>query len=134
MKTPLYGLPFFQILPTLPQPLTSLLFLLPCFFGWNSMGWMSDRATFDVLHYLMVLYTCQTLVPERPCCVFYATRHQVYWGLTNNVVFLLVLWLDATHSHTKKDRQHTQGPRDWHTHIYIHIYIYIYIYKNKHRH
>ena len=28
-----------------------------------------------------------TLVPERPCYVFYATRHQVYWGLTHNVVF-----------------------------------------------
>ena len=28
-----------------------------------------------------------TLAPEEPWCVFYATRHQVYWGLTHNVVF-----------------------------------------------
>ena len=28
-----------------------------------------------------------TLVTEGPCCVFYATRHQVSWGLTHNVVF-----------------------------------------------
>ena len=28
-----------------------------------------------------------TLVPEGPCCVFYGTRCQVYWGMTHNVVF-----------------------------------------------
>ena len=59
-----------------------------------------------------------TSVPEGPWCVFYATRRQVYWGLTRD--FLLVLWFDIiqTHTHT----QHTQEPVDWHTHIntYLH--------------
>ena len=40
-----------------------------------------------------------TLIPEEPCCVFYPTRWEVYWGLTH-VFFLLVLWFDITHIHT----------------------------------
>ena len=28
-----------------------------------------------------------TVVPEGSWCMFYATGHQVYWGLTQNVVF-----------------------------------------------
>ena len=47
-------------LPRRLQSSPPLLFL-PCFFGR-----MGDRATFDVLFYLMILliYTCQTLVPQ----------------------------------------------------------------------
>ena len=52
-----------------------------------------------------------TLVPEGPCCVFYAIRYQVYWNLMH-VFFLLVLWFFIT---TKT--HHTQAPKDWHTHI-----------------
>ena len=37
----------------------------------------------------------------------------------HNVVFLLVLWFDTTHTHTHKHTQHTQGPVDWHTCIII---------------
>ena len=37
-----------------------------------------------------------TLVPEGTRCVFSATRHQVYWGLTQ-CGFLLVLGFDITH-------------------------------------
>ena len=52
---------------------------------------MVDRATVDVilLNDIMDLYmpSRNTLVPEGPCCVFYATRFQVYWRLTINVVF-----------------------------------------------
>ena len=40
--------------------------------------------------------------------MFYATRYQVYWGLTHNVTFLLVLWFDITHTNNK------------HTHIQRH--------------
>ena len=29
------------------------------------------------------------LVPEGPWCVFSATRHQIYWGLTCNMFFLI---------------------------------------------
>ena len=54
-----------------------------------------------------------TLVPEGSWCVFYATRHQVNWGLIHEVFYW---WSDLiTHKHT----QHTQGPVDWHTCIII---------------
>ena len=39
-----------------------------------------------------------TLVPEGPWCVFYATRHQVYWGLKHNVLFC---WYSNLISHTQ---------------------------------
>ena len=43
-----------------------------------------------------------TILPDRPCCVFYATRHQAYWGLIHNMVFLLVLSFDLiSHTHMK---------------------------------
>ena len=52
-----------------------------------------------------------TLVPEGPWGVFYATRCQVYWGLTHSVVLLLILWFDITHTnthtHIHKDTQYT---------------------------
>ena len=76
IKTLLYYLRLiFQILsnPLFPvrlQPPRPLLILLSCFFGW-----MGDRATFDVLFYLMIpwIYRCWVLWPW---CVFHATRLQ----------------------------------------------------------
>ena len=66
-----------------------------------------------------------TLAPERPSCVFYATRHHVYWGLTNNVVFRWYPNLIShkhTHTYTRKDTQYTLGPVDWHIHINIYLH------------
>ena len=37
------------------------------------------------------------LVPEGPWCVFHATKCQVYWGLTHNVVFAGTLIRYHTH-------------------------------------
>ena len=51
-----------------------------------------------------------TLLAEGPWCVFYATRCQVYWGLTQ-CGFLLVLSFYISHTHT-----HT------HTHTQIHTH------------
>ena len=49
-----------------------------------------------------------TLVPKGPCCVFYATRHQVYLDL----VLRLISHTDKhTHTHT-----HTQTHTHTHTH------------------
>ena len=52
---------------------------------------------------LMIIWidTCRALVPEGPWYVFYATRHQVYCGLTHKVFFPLVLWFDITHTNTQ---------------------------------
>ena len=36
--------------------------------------------------------------PDGPWCVFHATRHQVYWGLTHNVAFY---WVYITHTNTQ---------------------------------
>ena len=57
------------------------------------------------------------LVPEWPSSMFYATRRQVYWGLTQ-CVFLLLLWFDFTHSQTKI--QHTQGQWDKYKYMLTH--------------
>ena len=88
--------PFFKLLPTLPlpqlachlQPPLPLFFLLFCFFSW--MCFMP--------HDNMDLHKSSlgTLVPAGPWCVFYATSHQVDWGLTQHD-FLRVLGFDIIH-------------------------------------
>ena len=64
-----------------------------------------------------------TLVPEGRCCVLYATRHQVYWSLTHNLLcYFANTWISYhthKHTHTHTHTQQTQGPIDWHTHINI---------------
>ena len=64
----------------------TLFFLLSCF-----LGWMGDRATIDVLFYLMIIwiYTCQAFVlcTRRTLICVSWTRRQVYWSLTHNLVF-----------------------------------------------
>ena len=58
------------------------------FYCLASLAKLGDHAIFDVLFYLMILRmdlhisSLGIAVPEGPCCVFYATKHQVYWGLT----------------------------------------------------
>ena len=75
---------------------------------------MDDCATIDafLLDDIMDLHMLSlgSLLPKEPCCVIYTTGWEVYWGLTLNKNFFLVLWLDITH--TNKDIYHTQGPRD----------------------
>ena len=68
----LWKIPYIAYLSNFIQPPLPL-FLLPCFFDW-----MSDRGTSDVLFYTMDLHMSSlgTLVPQGPCGVFYATRHQ----------------------------------------------------------
>ena len=60
-----------------------------------------------------------SLGTERPWCVFYATRHQFYWGLRNNTVFSGTLAWYYTHTNTQAHTQHTQGSVHWHTHLNI---------------
>ena len=43
------------------------------------------------------------LVPEAPYCAFYATKHQVYWGVTHNIVFYQYSDL-TSHIHRQKQR------------------------------
>ena len=72
---------------------------------------------------LLHMSSLGTLLPGGPWCVFYAKRHQLYWGLTYNVAFC---WysdlISHKHIHTLKDTQYTQGPVDWHIHINIYLH------------
>ena len=65
------------------------------------------------------MYTCQAL---GSWSMLYATRHQVYWGLTCG--FLLVLWFNITdtQTHTYTKTHSTLGPAYWHTHINIYLH------------
>ena len=79
MKTALFCLiPLLKFCPRTP-PMLSPLCPFCCL----------DRTTSDVLLYLMISWIY--IVSKGPCCVFYATRCQVYWGLTHNRVFLIAL-------------------------------------------
>ena len=125
-EDPLYCLwppPFFNNFPVpLPrhlQPAPLLLFLLSCFFVW-----MGDRTIFDVpLNDIMDLHMSNlgTRAPERPCCVFYAIKHQVDWDLRHVVFTGTLIWSDKpnTHTNTHTNTQLKQGPIEWHTHINI---------------
>ena len=77
--------------------------------------WLNERLCHIwcavLLYNIMGLHVLDlgTLAPEGPWCMFYATRHQVYWGLTQ-CGFFLVVGRDITHTHT-----HTHTPTHTHT-------------------
>ena len=54
--------------------------------------------------------------PDGPWCVFHATRHQVYWGLTHNVAFY---WVYITHTNTQMHTAHSGVGRLTHSYKYI---------------
>ena len=130
MKTPrLYclPLPLFQILstpPPLPTPIPTALSVV--LFLW--LNWWSHYIWCAILlNDIMDLHMLRldTLVPERPCCVFHATRHHVYWGLIHNLVFCWYFDLIShtqTHTYTYTKTRHILEPVDWHTHTnaYLH--------------
>ena len=60
------------------------------------------------------------LVTEGPWCTFYATRRQVYWGLTHNGIFHWYSDL-ILHTHEHTNTQHLLGSAHWHTHIDIYL-------------
>ena len=78
--------------------------------GWSRHIWCAI-----LLNYNMDLHMSNlgTLVPEGPWCVFYATRHQIYWALTKDVVFTDTLIWYQTQTHANKH---------WHTHINIYLH------------
>ena len=120
---PLYCLPtlppFFEIfsiprcLPCCLEPPAPLLIMLSCFFGW-----MGDCATFGVLFYLMRswMYPCRAL---GPWCVFYATRCQVYWGLTHVAFCWYSDLISQTQTHTQTHTAYSGASRLTHPYKYI---------------
>ena len=92
MKTPLYCLPpisnFVHPPPSFPvasnpHPHSSFCCLV------SLAEWVIAPHLMCYFTFLMILWNLHimsglgTLVSERPWCVFYATKHQVYWGLTH---------------------------------------------------
>ena len=100
---------------------------------------LNDKMDLHVMYYMMIytyhglyiMWSLGNLVPEWPWCVFYATRCQVYWGLTHNLVFYwysdLILHKHKhtnthtyTHTHTHTQRACSGASRL--THPYKHIF------------
>ena len=88
---------------TFNQPLTPSVPSVVLFFWLN--GWLRHIWCAILLNDNMDLNMSSlcTLVPEGPWCVFCATRSQVYWVLTDNMIFTGTLSWYYTQKHT----QHT---------------------------
>ena len=101
--------------PTLPRCLSlhPFRFFVVLFLLVNC--WLSHIRCANLLNGILGLHMLilSTLVPEGPCCVFYATRRQVYWGMTHNVAFCWYsILISHAQKHTHKDKQHNHGPID----------------------
>ena len=91
---------------------------LVCLTEWVIMPHLMCYFSFDDI---MVLYmSCfGTLVPERPCYMFDATRNQVYWGLTHNVIFSGTMIWYHKHIYTQRYTAHSGANRLTHPYKYI---------------
>ena len=100
--------------PATPRVLSVVLFLL--LNGWSRHIWCAVLLNNNMdLH----MSSLDNLVPEGPyCCVFYATRRRVCWGLTR----FFSGTLDFTNTQTHKHTQHTQVPVEWHAHINVYLH------------
>ena len=84
-----------------------------CFFSvvvsffWRN-GWSRHIWCVTLLNHIMDLQVLSlgNLVPDEPCCVFYATECHVYWDLTHNEVFpsTLIWYHTKTHSTIRVNR------------------------------
>ena len=105
--------PFFQFLSTTtttpnflsPPTPTPTVFPVDLFLwlnGWSHHIWCAIFLNDNLdLHMLSL----DTLVPEGPWFVFYATKHQDYWGLAHNVVFTGTLIITCTNTHSTRRGQ-----------------------------
>ena len=103
------------LLPPIPTPTVLSVVLFLWINGWSRHIWcailLNDNMDLHVSSY-------GTLVPEGPWCMFYAIRHQVYWGLTHVVVFY---WYSDLISHTQTHTAHSGASRLTHSYnIYLH--------------
>ena len=88
----------FNLTPSLSTPTPTPNALSLVLFLWLN-GWLHHIWCATLLNDIMDLHISSlgNLVPEEPRCVFYTLRHQVYWGLTHNMVFC---WYSDSISHT----------------------------------
>ena len=132
MKTsPILPTPFLQMLSILPptslsppNPTTTALSVVIFLWlnGWSCHIWCAILLNDNMDLHMSNL--CTNLLPERPWCMFYATRHQIYRDLTHNVVFYWysdLIWHTHTHTHT---RTHTHTKTHKHTLTHPNKYIF----------
>ena len=60
-----------------------------------------------------------SLVPEGPWCVFYAIRHQAYWGLTHTIQVKYIWYHTHKHTNTQTHTAHSAASRLTHPYKYI---------------
>ena len=84
-------------------------------------GWLRHIWCVILLKDIMVLHipSLCTLVPEGRSCVFYATRHQVYWGLIQVSFCWYSDLFDITHTNTHKHTAYSEASRLTHPYKYI---------------
>ena len=118
MKIPLYWQPpIFKFClhpapclssPKSLPPLFTLFFALFIWLnGWSFHIWCVILFNDAMDLHMLIL---GTLVPEEPCCVFYTTRHQIYWGLIYNEIFckysVLISHIQTKTCSTNKGQKH----------------------------
>ena len=102
------------------QPLPQLLFLISCFFDW-----LGDRATFDMLFHLMILwiYKCRALVPQYHNNLdMYSMQQDVKFTEVWHIIWFFASTLIWYHTHIHTKIHSTLRPIDWCTHISIHLH------------
>ena len=112
---------FSNFVPSLPSSLSpnhTVLFVVLFLWlnGWSHHIWCAILLNDNMnLH----MFSLGTLVPEGAWCVFYATRCQVYWGLTHDVVFYCYSDFFITHTNAQKHTTHSGASRLTHLYKYI---------------
>ena len=105
----------------LSNPLTCTLFVV--LFIWLTV-WSYQKGCVILLN--DIIFSLGTLVLTAPCCLFYATRNQIYWRFdTDGMIFTSALIWHQTYRQTKI--RHTGTNRLTHTDkVYIDINRYMY--------
>ena len=109
MKTPIFQMLSNSLIAT---PTALFVFLFLWLNGWSCHIWCTILLN-DIMD-LHIMSLCK-LVLEELWWVFYATRCQVYWGLTHNEVFC---WYSDLISYTTKTQNTVRGAVEWHTYKY----------------
>ena len=117
MKTYPLRLLFIQILSisSFPNHYTHCFFT--ALFLWLNR-WLCNILCTILFNYIMDLYMFSfgTLIPEGVCCVFYTTRHQIYWRLRHSKSFCWYSDLIShkkTKTHSKRRGQETNSPNKY---------------------
>ena len=88
--------------------------------GWSCHIWCAILPNDN----MDLLSSLGTLVPEGPWCVFYATRHQVYWSLIYVFFTGTMIWYH-TFTNTQAHTAHSGTSRLTHPYKYIYTTCYV---------